>query len=1039
MEKKTNKNEANHRNGPICLIFGWFALFLVFMIVTQALSGCVQAKSDNSENPGQSKKNDSLNDTDDDPSQYKVPLVDDIGNVSNTPQDNGSAGDDTPLEGDGVSAEGGIESMGFTDADTLAYYSFDNPDDVENDDSGNGWDLTLGAGDDEPGITGNTLYGRALYFDGSDDIASRDGGCFDTSTYLTIEANIFSKGQDVQDKYGTIADRYEWASGKRLFNFYFTPDNKLTFTVWDALNDATTVVSTAKIPENEWHYVAGTFNGVTKALKIYIDGVEDNSTNAQRNDLKTNSAIKLKIGDNTIKGSASNPFFGFIDEVRISESVIEIGDTMGFWNFNEDAGSKVRDRSPQGLADGSISGATLSAGKYGKSLYYDGINDYVHIPSDERLNLTDKTTIEAWVKYNGPGSGPGDVDTIIAEEGHFWIFTRRDGASAGKVVFESGNSPWSPDVYGSSVLPIGVWTHIAIVRTSSTHAKIYINGILDGEGNTYAPGGTSPSSVYIGSWDGSTHHFKGHIDEVRISNYEKTFGGYYGGNVLELPFEGSAWNGSETDGILDDKSPLDNDMDLRFGGPQQSNDGKYGKCISLDGDGDYLKMNTPVPSSLNPPTVTVEAWIYPTQKKIAAIVDNSYGANVHEKGGYVLRLRENGNMEFFVYDVNQIRVSVLSTTMLEMGEWCHVAGVSDGYNVRVYVNGVCEAMTTYEADIHYGRDVGLFVGAGYYGDKQHFNGRIDEVRVSCHARTFREDTDGDGMSDLYEIMRSNHSDQYDPLENNGRHALLIAPKPHDLAPVDEFWSDPKFLYDTLRSYGYLDTDIHLLYDTGSDVKTGKYATPAGVTYTDGPATPAELQNVCTNLSGVVIDDAFLFVFTFDHGTRDGVLNHSYLRMNDGQGGHIDLRDDTFAGNSYIGKITNYRYRAFFMQQAYCGGFVNDLSNPRTVIAAACAYDEISHQTSGDGDEIAGENGEFNFYFMSAFASHTPTNYVYIDPDDGTGSRNAVNMASVYEAYKWVEDHESQTEHPQIDDDGDSLSQQDGDNDDGGNLADMLYL
>ena len=199
-----------------------------------------------------------------------------------------------------------------------------------------------------------------------------------------------------------------------------------------------------------------------------------------------------------------------------------------------------------------------------------------------------------------------------------------------------------------------------------------------------------------------------------------------------------------------------------------------------------------------------------------------------------------------------------------------------------------------------------------------------------------------------------------------------------------------------------------------------------------------MQTECTNLSNVVLSDDFLLVSVIDHGSRNAGTNHSFIRMNDGEGGHTDLQDDAFAGNSYVGKITNYKYRTFFLQPAYAGGFINDLSSSKTVIATACKYNEASALSSGDGDEVEGENGEFDFYFMSAFAGHTPTNGVYISPD-AAGSTNIDGMASVWEAYKWDESHENRFEHPQIDDDSNSMSQQDGDTDDGINLADKLYL
>ena len=402
-------------------------------------------------------------------------------------------------------------------------------------------------------------------------------------------------------------------------------------------------------------------------------------------------------------------------------------------------------------------------------------------------------------------------------------------------------------------------------------------------------------------------------------------------------------------------------------------------------------------------------------------------------GGYFLQIQGDNEIEFRIYTASGC-TNVVSTTQIEIDNWYHIAGVYDGYAMRLYINGICEDINYINEDIQYSTDHGMYIGCNiqYF---RHFKGIIDEVRISNYPRSFHEDTDGDGMSDMYEIMRSPFSDQYNPMEHNGRYALLICPRPHNQEDFDCFWSDPKFFYDALKSYGYHDEDIYLLYDTGNDIKAGKYGTPPGVTYTDSPATPDELESICLGLSSFVQNTDFLFVFTFDHGDRSGA--NSRLGMNDGAGFTAHIQDDELAGALYLGNI-NYKYRVIFMQQCFSGGFIDDLSNAKTTTATACRGDELALPATGDGDEVEDENGEFNFYFMSAFAGRTPTNGVHIDADNGGDSRDISNMISIYEAYKWEEDHENRAETPQWDDDGDGDSQQDGDFDEP-DLGERLYL
>jgi hypothetical protein len=64
------------------------------------------------------------------------------------------------------------------------------------------------------------------------------------------------------------------------------------------------------------------------------------------------------------------------------------------YKFDEGQGTTVTDAS--GLGNhGTISGATWTGGRYGKTLYFNGVSAWVTIPDASSLDLTAGTTLEA--------------------------------------------------------------------------------------------------------------------------------------------------------------------------------------------------------------------------------------------------------------------------------------------------------------------------------------------------------------------------------------------------------------------------------------------------------------------------------------------------------------------------------------------------------------------------------------------------------------------------------------------------------------------
>jgi hypothetical protein len=132
--------------------------------------------------------------------------------------------------------------------------------------------------------------------------------------------------------------------------------------------------------------------------------------------------------------------------------------------------------------------------------------------------------------------------------------------------------------------------------------------------------------------------------------------------------------------------------------------------------------------------VTVEAWI-----KVASLgsdqqsIIERYGGSYTGSGGYLLRLNATGKVLFATAaDAANVDVIVGGTTVTT-GVWHHVAGVFDGSQLRVYLDGQLDnskassfAPTSGTSNL----EVGISGGGAFAFP---FNGLIDEARVSAGA------------------------------------------------------------------------------------------------------------------------------------------------------------------------------------------------------------------------------------------------------------------------------------------------------------------
>lgn len=167
--------------------------------------------------------------------------------------------------------------------------------------------------------------------------------------------------------------------------------------------------------------------------------------------------------------------------------------------------------------------------------------------------------------------------------------------------------------------------------------------------------------------------------------------------------------------------------------PRSSSQGTL-RSLSVNGSGQYL--TAPNSASLNiSGAITVEAWI-----KLNAITGNYQTIASREAfqqagtgGGYRLAITNLGKPRLDLFQTHNTYTTLYGATTVPTGVWQHVAGVFDGSQMRIYLNGVLDGSLSTTNGPATG------TGAFYIGrfsnvfNPIYFGGLIDEVRVSAAA------------------------------------------------------------------------------------------------------------------------------------------------------------------------------------------------------------------------------------------------------------------------------------------------------------------
>ena len=156
--------------------------------------------------------------------------------------------------------------------------------------------------------------------------------------------------------------------------------------------------------------------------------------------------------------------------------------------------------------------------------------------------------------------------------------------------------------------------------------------------------------------------------------------------------------------------------------------------LEFDGSNDYVDCGNDSSLNWGDGDGTVACWFKTTDTGTSDIVMN--GSYSTDGKGYVLLIDSNGKFQFAIDDNSGAGVKyVLSTTSANDGIWHHIAGVREGTNIRLYVDGVEDAASPTAIASYGSLDISdnLFFGAGTNqagGSAGNFyQGNIDEVAI----------------------------------------------------------------------------------------------------------------------------------------------------------------------------------------------------------------------------------------------------------------------------------------------------------------------
>ena len=320
---------------------------------------------------------------------------------------------------------------------------------------------------------------------------------------------------------------------------------------------------------------------------------------------------------------------------------------------------------------------------------FDGVNEYIEVLNDESLNFerTDSFSSSIWVKFNN-----NDINNMIGKYNgtinRGWVFTKHTGNIIRLSLQNNGTSNWI-DVRTNGTVSPDIWYNITFTYDGSTTivgTKIYIDGVLQtysSQLNNLTNTILNSSDVKIGVND-TVRYLNGSIDEVTIYNNELSQQ-----DVTDIYSKGRT---------LPDLTTIDSYVQNCVSHWRMGENDEYYDYLSFDGINEYVTVVDDATLDLEYNTAySIFSWVYiNTGALTSTIVSKRSGATNYR--GYVLRIRDTGDVEFISRNISSNVLQLKTTSTITYDAW-NLIGItkttsSDVSGVTLYINNSAQSTTT---------------------------------------------------------------------------------------------------------------------------------------------------------------------------------------------------------------------------------------------------------------------------------------------------------------------------------------------------------
>lgn len=562
--------------------------------------------------------------------------------------------------------------------------------------------------------------GWSNYFDGTGDYLSVTG------TDIALGAGDFTIEFWINGTYSGTKVLLDWAAAPQL---YMSGTSIIWY--WNADRITGTLVS------NTWQHVAIVrASGVTK---MYVNGTANATTFADTTNL---SGTTLTFGGRA--ASTANTIDGYMSNLRLVKgtAVYTTNFTPSTTPLTAVSGTSFLTCKSNRFVDTSTNAYTISVGAgtpqvqafspfapsaaytpslHGGSAYFDGVVDKFAIANYPNLAFgTNDFTVQCWF-YTTVAATEQSIFTNGWAAYAPWLIQTDTSGNLVVLLSTSGGS-WAVNTTVVTAVKPWQWYHVAVTRASGT-LRVFVNGVQAYTVSLATALYNGSQAMHIGGRSDTAAQFNGYMTDCHLMNGTALYtSNFTPPTTPQTAVAGTTFLCNFTNGgIVDAHSS--NVLESAGNTQLSTSVKKFGSSsMYFDGNGDYLEC--PLSQNFSQVGVwTVEMWIYPTASNncyLYSQVTSSF-----------LQLNLAATMILYV-DRSGVGNLITAGAAISLNTWTHIALVSEGSTVKLYINGTQSGSTanysTVTASAATTR-IGAYQNSGGSATLP-YTGYIDDLRVT---------------------------------------------------------------------------------------------------------------------------------------------------------------------------------------------------------------------------------------------------------------------------------------------------------------------